>query len=31
MVNNSKGLSVNGIEVDGYITLPNPKVFKDNH
>ena len=39
MVNNSKGLSVDGIKemrggeyvLDGYITLANPKVFKDEN
>lgn len=39
MVNNGKGLSVNGLKemrgggicVDGYITLANPKVFKDEN
>ena len=39
MVNNGKGLSVDGIKemrggeyvLDGYITLANPKVFKDEN
>ena len=39
MVNSSKDLSVDGIKemkggeyvLDGYITLNNPKVFKDNN